>query len=227
MRAGLEQISSFVSSHAREVVFLDFNHFYGVQNLHHEKLVAMLKEVFGDKLCPVVFAQEVLSNSNTLNAVNRKWELQQLSNLEAGLNHLFQMLISPVTTLAWERTHKHILGALKLAFDNYCFLSPVQHWFLCFDHLRCRMMVITSVLIVSCPFAYKWSRKVLPMFRLVSALPFSVPISLKTHQTFTSSHASATTLRAWCSVRCCCWVRPHLGQNQNRTSLTKLVILLF
>ncbi|CAF93445.1 unnamed protein product, partial [Tetraodon nigroviridis] len=59
VRAGLEQISSFLSSHAREVVFLDFNHFYGVQNLHHEKLVAMLKEVFGDKLCPVVFAQEV------------------------------------------------------------------------------------------------------------------------------------------------------------------------
>uniref|UniRef100_A0A3B4ZIC7 Phosphatidylinositol specific phospholipase C X domain containing 3 n=1 Tax=Stegastes partitus TaxID=144197 RepID=A0A3B4ZIC7_9TELE len=59
VREGLEQISSFLSAHAREVVFLDFNHFYGVQNLHHEKLVAMLKEVFGDKLCPVVFAQEV------------------------------------------------------------------------------------------------------------------------------------------------------------------------
>lgn len=64
MRAGLEQISTFLSSHSREVVFLDFNHFYGVQNLHHEKLVAMLKEVFGDKLCPVVFAQEVLSHSS-------------------------------------------------------------------------------------------------------------------------------------------------------------------
>ncbi|XP_026178078.1 PI-PLC X domain-containing protein 3 isoform X1 [Mastacembelus armatus] len=59
VREGLEQISSFLSAHAREVVFLDFNHFYGVQNLHHEKLVAMLKEVFGEKLCPVVFAQEV------------------------------------------------------------------------------------------------------------------------------------------------------------------------
>lgn len=64
VRAGLEQISTFLSTHSREVVFLDFNHFYGVQNLHHEKLVAMLKEVFGDKLCPVVFAQEVLSNSS-------------------------------------------------------------------------------------------------------------------------------------------------------------------
>ncbi|CAG5924077.1 unnamed protein product [Menidia menidia] len=59
VREGLEQISNYLSSHAREVVFLDFNHFYGVQNLHHEKLVAMLKEVFGEKLCPVVFAQEV------------------------------------------------------------------------------------------------------------------------------------------------------------------------
>uniref|UniRef100_A0A8C6TSZ2 Phosphatidylinositol-specific phospholipase C, X domain containing 3 n=1 Tax=Neogobius melanostomus TaxID=47308 RepID=A0A8C6TSZ2_9GOBI len=59
VREGLEQISSFLSAHAREVVFLDFNHFYGVQNHHHEKLVAMLKEIFGDKLCPVVFAQEV------------------------------------------------------------------------------------------------------------------------------------------------------------------------
>uniref|UniRef100_A0A3Q2PTM6 Phosphatidylinositol-specific phospholipase C, X domain containing 3 n=1 Tax=Fundulus heteroclitus TaxID=8078 RepID=A0A3Q2PTM6_FUNHE len=59
VREGLEQISCFLSAHAKEVVFLDFNHFYGVQNLHHEKLVAMLKEVFGEKLCPVVFAQEV------------------------------------------------------------------------------------------------------------------------------------------------------------------------
>ncbi|CAB1322287.1 unnamed protein product, partial [Coregonus sp. 'balchen'] len=59
VREGLEQISSFLSAHAREVVFLDFNHFYGVQNLHHEKLVSMLRDVFGEKLCPVVFAQEV------------------------------------------------------------------------------------------------------------------------------------------------------------------------
>lgn len=73
MRAGLEQISSFLSAHAREVVFLDFNHFYGVQNLHHEKLVTMLKEVFGDKLCPVVFAQEVLLNSNS-DILNRESE---------------------------------------------------------------------------------------------------------------------------------------------------------
>lgn len=71
VREGLEQISSFLSAHAREVVFLDFNHFYGVQNLHHEKLVAMLKEVFGDKLCPVVFAQEV---TQTHLMLGRQWD---------------------------------------------------------------------------------------------------------------------------------------------------------
>ncbi|TUK93185.1 PI-PLC X domain-containing protein 3 [Bagarius yarrelli] len=59
VREGLEQISAFLCSHAREIVFLDFNHFYGVQNLHHEKLVQMLRTVFGDRLCPVVFAEEV------------------------------------------------------------------------------------------------------------------------------------------------------------------------
>ncbi|KAJ8402009.1 hypothetical protein AAFF_G00372440 [Aldrovandia affinis] len=59
VREGLEQISGFLASHAREVVFLDFNHFYGVQNVHHESLVGMLREVFGDRLCPTLFAQEV------------------------------------------------------------------------------------------------------------------------------------------------------------------------
>ncbi|KAI1904942.1 hypothetical protein AGOR_G00010870 [Albula goreensis] len=59
VREGLEQISGFLASHAREVVFLDFNHFYGMQNLHHESLVHMLREVFGDRLCPALFAQEV------------------------------------------------------------------------------------------------------------------------------------------------------------------------
>lgn len=83
VRAGLEQISSFLSAHAREVVFLDFNHFYGVQNLHHEKLVAMLKEVFGDKLCPVVFAQEVPLDSDVL----VEWELKPLCKQHAALRY--------------------------------------------------------------------------------------------------------------------------------------------
>lgn len=79
VRAGLEQISTFLSAHSREVVFLDFNHFYGVQNLHHEKLVAMLREVFGDKLCPVVFAQEVLSNGSPQGGNYSYWVTSRLA----------------------------------------------------------------------------------------------------------------------------------------------------
>ncbi len=94
----MEQISSFLSAHAREVVFLDFNHFYGVQNLHHEKLVAMLKEVFGEKLCPVVFAQEVLLISNHL-IPEREEDQRQLCDLEAEVKLLFPMLLSPLTAL--------------------------------------------------------------------------------------------------------------------------------
>lgn len=117
VRAGLEQISSFLSTHAREVVFLDFNHFYGMQNLHHEKLVTMLKEVFGEKLCPVVFAQEVFKGSScwTGSGCSSNYVTYRLDF------HIFcpLMLIWPLIT---------------------------HNWFLCFDHLRCKMMIITSKL---------------------------------------------------------------------------------
>nr|XP_006007176.1 PREDICTED: PI-PLC X domain-containing protein 3 [Latimeria chalumnae] len=59
VKEGLEEINSFLSDHLKEVVFLDFNHFYGMQNSHHEKLVKMLHEIFGNKMCPAIFAQEV------------------------------------------------------------------------------------------------------------------------------------------------------------------------
>lgn len=42
--------------------------------MHHEKLVTMLKDVFGDKLCPVVFAQEVLWMINQL-LIKEKYEI--------------------------------------------------------------------------------------------------------------------------------------------------------
>ncbi|XP_073538156.1 PI-PLC X domain-containing protein 3 [Phyllobates terribilis] len=56
---GLEEINAFLCSHKKEVVFLDFNHFYGMQKSHHEMLVQMLKDIFGNKTCPAIFAQEI------------------------------------------------------------------------------------------------------------------------------------------------------------------------
>ncbi|KAK2521185.1 Plcxd3 [Columba guinea] len=59
VKEGLEEINAFLTDHPKEVVFLDFNHFYGMQKYHHEKLVQMLKDTYGNKMCPAIFAHEV------------------------------------------------------------------------------------------------------------------------------------------------------------------------
>uniref|UniRef100_G1MWX6 Phosphatidylinositol specific phospholipase C X domain containing 3 n=1 Tax=Meleagris gallopavo TaxID=9103 RepID=G1MWX6_MELGA len=59
VKEGLEEINAFLADHPKEVVFLDFNHFYGMQKYHHEKLVQMLKDTYGNKMCPAIFAHEV------------------------------------------------------------------------------------------------------------------------------------------------------------------------
>ncbi|NXM39478.1 PLCX3 protein, partial [Gymnorhina tibicen] len=59
VKEGLEEINAFLAEHPKEVVFLDFNHFYGMQKCHHEKLVQMLKDIYGNKMCPAIFAHEV------------------------------------------------------------------------------------------------------------------------------------------------------------------------
>ncbi|XP_073398619.1 PI-PLC X domain-containing protein 2 isoform X1 [Dendrobates tinctorius] len=48
---GLTEINTFLTNHSTEVVLLDFNHFYAMDNEHHLYLVNMLREVFGGKLC--------------------------------------------------------------------------------------------------------------------------------------------------------------------------------
>ncbi|CAL8321195.1 unnamed protein product [Boreogadus saida] len=44
-------INSFLNKHRKEVVFLDFNHHYAMEEEHHAYLISMLQEVFGSKLC--------------------------------------------------------------------------------------------------------------------------------------------------------------------------------
>ncbi|XP_075445664.1 PI-PLC X domain-containing protein 2 [Ascaphus truei] len=48
---GLKEISGFLTYHNKEVVLLDFNHFYAMEHRHHFDLVNMMQEVFGNKLC--------------------------------------------------------------------------------------------------------------------------------------------------------------------------------
>ena len=47
-----EAVNQFLQKHPKEVVLLDFNHFYGLTDQHHRACLQMLMDVFGQKLCP-------------------------------------------------------------------------------------------------------------------------------------------------------------------------------
>lgn len=48
---GLMEINNFLTHHPTEVVFLDFNHFYAMDNNHHLYLIRRMQEIFESKLC--------------------------------------------------------------------------------------------------------------------------------------------------------------------------------
>ena len=49
----MREISDFLNGHSKEVVLLDFNHFHGLTNDKHGRLLDMITSIFGSKLCPV------------------------------------------------------------------------------------------------------------------------------------------------------------------------------
>eukprot|EP00062_Callorhinchus_milii_P022436 gi/632980208/ref/XP_007906902.1/ PREDICTED: PI-PLC X domain-containing protein 3-like [Callorhinchus milii] len=59
VREGLKQINYFLKNHPKEVIFLDFNHHYAMEDSHHKDLVQMLKDVFGTKLSRAKLVEEV------------------------------------------------------------------------------------------------------------------------------------------------------------------------
>lgn len=50
---GLMEINTFLDQHPKEVVFLDFNHFYAMDDGHHFFLINRIRSAFGSKLCSV------------------------------------------------------------------------------------------------------------------------------------------------------------------------------
>uniref|UniRef100_A0A8C8AQ99 Phosphatidylinositol specific phospholipase C X domain containing 2 n=1 Tax=Otus sunia TaxID=257818 RepID=A0A8C8AQ99_9STRI len=48
---GLKEINTFLEQHPKEVVFLDFNHFYAMDDSHHFFLISRIRSAFGSKLC--------------------------------------------------------------------------------------------------------------------------------------------------------------------------------
>ncbi|MBZ3870543.1 PI-PLC X domain-containing protein 2 [Sciurus carolinensis] len=56
---GLMEIDSFLTQHPQEIVFLDFNHFYAMDEAHHKCLILRIQEAFGSKLCPACFVESM------------------------------------------------------------------------------------------------------------------------------------------------------------------------
>uniref|UniRef100_A0A8C8R7P4 Phosphatidylinositol specific phospholipase C X domain containing 2 n=1 Tax=Pelusios castaneus TaxID=367368 RepID=A0A8C8R7P4_9SAUR len=56
---GLMEINTFLTQHPREVIFLDFNHFYAMGDQHHIYLINRIWEAFGSKLCTMEHVENV------------------------------------------------------------------------------------------------------------------------------------------------------------------------
>eukprot|EP00061_Rhincodon_typus_P005810 g25776.t1 len=56
---GLIEIDNFLTAHPKEVVFLDFNHYYEMEGSNHEYLIQMLRNTFGSKLCRANLVEEI------------------------------------------------------------------------------------------------------------------------------------------------------------------------
>lgn len=52
VKDSLQEIQTFLDSHPKEVVILDFNHFYEMNEKHHENLIELVTDKFESKMCP-------------------------------------------------------------------------------------------------------------------------------------------------------------------------------
>ncbi|XP_014254023.1 PI-PLC X domain-containing protein 3 [Cimex lectularius] len=53
VRPELEEINTFLNSHPKEVIIIDFQHFHSMDKDHHDRLIDIIKATFGSKICPV------------------------------------------------------------------------------------------------------------------------------------------------------------------------------
>ncbi|KAK3610609.1 hypothetical protein CHS0354_009066 [Potamilus streckersoni] len=67
VEAGLKEIYKYLESHPKEVVLLDFNHFYAFTDETHGQCISLINGILGDKMCPYLDI-----DSLTLNMMNEK-----------------------------------------------------------------------------------------------------------------------------------------------------------
>ncbi|OWF55842.1 PI-PLC X domain-containing protein 3-like isoform X1 [Mizuhopecten yessoensis] len=55
----LDEVNAFLDKHPKEVIILNFSHFYSMSNTDHVNLLTMLTDKFGSKMCPYIDMESV------------------------------------------------------------------------------------------------------------------------------------------------------------------------
>ncbi|XP_072388889.1 PI-PLC X domain-containing protein 3-like [Diabrotica undecimpunctata] len=142
----LDEISSFLDTHAQEVVILDFQHFYGFTQSDHDRLMQMVNKTFGAKLLP--FTQHM--NYVSLEYMTTQYRYQVICVYRSDAARFGQPLLWPSRTFPnpWPNTiskrylFEYLHNGLKnrpidTAYITQCILTP-PGWFI-FKHLYCSL----------------------------------------------------------------------------------------
>ena len=79
VESGMREINEWLEEHPKEVVLIDFNHFYEMTAEDHQVLTLQIPQIFGDKVCPLMDINKTALNVLWAN----KWQVILLYNHEA------------------------------------------------------------------------------------------------------------------------------------------------
>lgn len=166
IRYVIEALRSFNLSYPDEILFLDFNHFYGLSNADHQKLIGLLQQAFKGKLLPrsagleVTYADLWQTDYRIIVFYHHPPCLQQHANLW-GSQHIYSLWpdvlrfrsLKSFLEYTIEDTHSQRLMVRQ------CILSP-SFWQV-FRSLLTFTMLPASLSLL----AYRVNRKVLKWLR--------------------------------------------------------------
>ena len=81
----LQDVNNFLEAHPKEIVLLDFNHFYEMTEFNHKQLMSQILEVLGYKMCPFLDAGSISLNTmweNNLQIIVFYHHLSAQSNMQ-------------------------------------------------------------------------------------------------------------------------------------------------
>ncbi|XP_078575198.1 PI-PLC X domain-containing protein 3-like [Branchiostoma floridae x Branchiostoma japonicum] len=108
VETAMQEIADWLNTHTKEVVMLDFNHFYNIDDSHHKKLSAILEEKFDSKLCPKTIVSQAVDVTLTMLWEHRHQVIVFYNNNEIADHHNY--LWSD-----WEYLHSHSPNTYEVA----------------------------------------------------------------------------------------------------------------